>query len=104
MTGDEADPKRLEETEKMFKKSVDMLENHFLKDHKFLVSDKISIADLQAVCEFTQFWAAGVDPISDKPRLAEWLASCQKSLEPHFDDVHKMVYMARDKGVFKGKL
>ena len=104
MTGEKPDQNKLEETEKIFMKSVDMLETHFLKDHKFLVSDKISIADLQAVCEFTQFWVAGVDPISDKPRLAEWLANCQNSLKPHFDEVHKMVYMVRDKGVFKGKL
>jgi len=104
MMGKEPDEKKVEETEKMFKGSVKMLENYFLKDHKFISSDEISIADIQAVCEFTQFWIAGVDPGHDKARLAKWMADCQKALEPDFDDVHKMVYKARDMGVFKGKL
>ena len=81
-----------------------MLESYFLKDYKFIHSDEISIADLQAVCEFSQFWVAGVDPFEDRPRLAQWMNDCQKELQPHFDEVHKMVYVARDKGIFKGKL
>ena len=89
----------------MLMMSKDVLESYFLKDHKFIHSDEISIADIQAVCEFTQFWVAGVDPFeADRPRLAQWMADCQKELQPHFDEVHKMVYEARDKGIFKGKL
>lgn len=81
-----------------------MLENHFLKDTKYICSENISIADLQAICEFTEFWIAGIDPFSDKPRLAKWLADCQQELHPHFDEIHKPLYVARDKGVFMGKL
>ena len=102
--GKDPDPAVLEETTKLLKRSKKMLESYFLKDHKFIHSDEISIADLQAACEFTQFWVAGVDPFEDRPRLAQWMKDCQKELQPHFDEVHKMVYVARDKGVFKGKL
>ena len=104
LTGKDPDPAILEETAKILQKSKKMLESYFLKDHKFIHSDEISIADLQAVCEFSQFWVAGVDPFEDRPRLAQWMKDCQEELQPHFDEVHKMVYYARDKGIFKGKL
>ena len=104
LTGKVPDPAILEETEKILQKSKKMLESYFLKDHKFIHSDEISIADLQAVCEFSQFWVAGVDPFEDRPRLAQWMKDCQEELQPHFDEVHKMVYYVRDKGTFKGKL
>ena len=80
-----------------------MLETYFLKDYKFIHSNEISIADIETVCEFTQFLVAGVDPFEDQPCLSQWMTDCQKELQPHFDEVHKMVYVVRDKGVFKGK-
>ena len=104
MLGKDPNPAILEETTDALETSKNMLESHFLKDHKFIYSDEISIADIQAVCEFTQFWVAGVDPFEDRPRLSQWMADCQKELQPHFDEVHKMVCAARDKGIFKGKL
>ena len=55
----------------MHKKSKDMIENYFLKDKKFIGGDEISIADLQAVCEFTQFWMVHIDPGEGYPRIAQ---------------------------------
>ena len=104
LLGKDPDPAILKETTKTLSKSKNMFESYFLKEHKFIHSDEISIADIQAVCEFTQFWVAGVDPFEDRPRLAQWMEDCQKELQPYFDEVHKMVYVARDKGIFKGKL
>lgn len=102
--GKDPNPAVLEETTKALVVSKDMLESYFLKEHKFIHSDEISIADIQAVCEFTQFWAAGVDPFEGRPRLAKWMDDCQQELQPHFDRVHKTIYDARDKGIFKGYL
>ncbi len=104
MTGQAPNTEVVKTSEKILSKSVKLLDSHFLKDTKFINSESISIADLQAVCELTQFWVAGVDPVADKPRLSQWLTDCQKELTPHFDQVHKAIYMARDRGVFKGKL
>ena len=73
-------------------------------ESKFISSDVISIADLQAVCEYTQFWVLDTNPFEDSPRLAQWLEDCKGELQPHFDASHKLIYMARDKGIFKGKL
>ena len=59
MTGKEGDPEKIKETTAVLSKSEKMLENYFLKDTKFISSNEISIADLQALCEFTQFWLTG---------------------------------------------
>ena len=104
LLGKDPNPVIVEEATEALKKSKNVLESYFLKDHKFIHSDEISIADLQAVCEFSQFWVGGVDPFEDRPRLAQWMKDCQKELQPHFDEVHTSVYDARDKGTFSGRL
>ena len=104
MTGLEPDPKQIQELREIFKQTMQQLEDYYLKDHKFIHGEEISIADLQAVTEFTQFWLLGLDPIEDKPRLARWVADCRDALQPTFDEVHSMVYSIRDQGLFKGIL
>ena len=104
MFGTEPNEEKFKEMTAILKKSTKMMENYFLKETKFISSDTISIADLQAVCEFTQFWAADTEPFQDTPRLTQWLEDCKGELQPHFDASHKMIYMARKKGIFKGKL
>ena len=104
LLGKEADPVRMDIVEGILKKSKRMMENYFLKDSKFIAGNDISIADLQAVCEFTQFWMVGVDPAEGYPRIGQWVMDVQTYLQPHFDEVHMMVYMARDRGIFKANL
>ena len=69
-----------------------MMEEHFLKETKFVNGDQISIADLLAVCELTQLWMTDEDVTADRPRIAQWIADVKSTLSPHFDEVHKMVY------------
>lgn len=104
MLGLEPNEEKIQETTAVLRKSERILENYFLKETKFINSNEISIADLQAICEFTQYWSAGMDLVQDKPRLAQWMEDCKKQLQPHFDKAHEMVYVAREKGIFKGKL
>ena len=104
LLGKEPNPERMIQLEKLLNKSKKMLGTYFLKDRKFICGSEISIADIQAVCELTQFWVAGADPCQDQPVIARWMSDVQTTLQPHFDEVHKMVYMARDRGIFKGKL
>ena len=84
----------------MLKNSKEMLENYFLRDRKFIGGDEISVADLQAVCEFTQFWMMHIDPAKDYPRIAQWMKDVQTAVGPVFDEVHKFVYATRDQKVF----
>ena len=102
--GVEPDEAKIAETTAVLRKSEKILEGYFLKETKFINSNEISIADLQAICEFTQFWVSGKDILEEKPRLARWMEDCKKELQPQFDKVHEMVYFVRDKGLFKGKL
>ena len=92
---------KVEEFEGMFKSSIKLLEEYFLKDTKFINSSEISIADLMAVCEMTQFWLVGEDGIEDRPRLQKWLEDCKEALSPHFDKVHECIYYLRDNGIEK---
>lgn len=104
LLGFEPDTKKLEEYRQMLQSSLKTMERHFLKDTKFINSNEISIADLHAACELTQFWLTDEDVVSDKPKVSQWLSSVQSTLSPHFDEVHKMVYLARKKGVLTSKL
>ena len=97
--GRKEDSEKVKELEEVFKKCKDMFENHFLKDTKFIAGDEISIADLQAVCEFTQFWMVHVDPTEGYPRLAQWMKDVQAALGPSFDEVHQVVYTNRDANI-----
>ena len=85
----------------MIEKSIRVMENHFLKSTPFISGQEISIADIQCMCEFTQFWIADKDITKDNLVLHKWMDNCKSSLGSHFDDVHAMVYVAQKKGAFK---
>ncbi len=103
MLGKEPNKEKVQELAKVLESSNKAMEGYFLKDTKFINSDSISIADLQAISEYTQFWVSEQDPLAS-PRLAQWLEDCKAVLQPHFDASHKMIYYARDKKLFKQKL
>ena len=86
--------------ESQSKKALSTLDSHYLNNTKFISSNEISIADLQAICELTQYWMIGEPMETGFPNIARWMKDCQAELKPHFDDVHKYVYFARDSNFF----
>lgn len=79
-----------------------MIENYFLKDRKFIGGDEVSLADLQAICEFTQFWMVHIDPVEGYPRISQWMKDVQAAVgQETFDKIHSKVYHIRDTNVFK---
>ena len=104
MSGSEPNETKVEEAMQVLKRGMKLLDTHFLKNTKFINSNEISIADLQAACEITQFWMVDIDILQDKPNLKKWLDNLKSELNPVFDEAHKMVYLAQSKGVFKAKL
>ena len=90
----------MSECEETLKKSLTRLNDHFLKDSKFIYGDEMSVADLQALCELTQSWMADKRFEDDYPNLKRWVADCQKELGEPFDEAHKFVYHARDTKMF----
>ena len=104
LSGKEPDEKRIEDAEKILNKSLRLLEEYFLKDTKFINSSEISIADLMALCEMTQFKIVDMDVVKTRPRLQEWFSNCNSELSPHLDKVNTLINVASEKGVFKSKL
>lgn len=62
----------------------------------------ISVADILACCELEQPSMAGYDVRKGRPILAEYMNRVKSDLNPHYDDVHKIVYMMTKK--FGGKV
>jgi hypothetical protein len=62
----------------------------------------ISVADILACCELEQTSMAGYDVRKDRPILTEYMDRVKADLNPHYDDVHKVVYMMTKK--FGGKV
>jgi glutathione S-transferase len=104
LIGGTPNPDKLKDLEGVQKRSKDMLENYFLKDKKFIGGDEICIADLQAVCEFTQFWMVHIDPCEGYPRITQWIKDVQAAIgQEIFDEVHVFVYSMRDQNMFGTK-
>ncbi|XP_065885463.1 glutathione S-transferase theta-1-like [Dysidea avara] len=100
MTG-KINERRIEEQLPVLKKSLDIIDSHFLKDSKFIVGDKISIADLLCLSEITQYWIADFNPEDRGTNVKRWVEDCSKVLNPHFDKINQVVYDCRKDGTFK---
>ena len=95
---------KVEEAQKKLHKSIKLIEGHFLANTKYLAGDEISIADVQAVCEFTQLWMPDYKAYEAGSRIDTWMNDCKERLQPYFDETHKMVYYGIKSGLFKSKL
>ena len=88
------------ETRGKLKASLDIIENYFLKDKKFIAGDEISIADLEFISEVTQYWISNNDIYKGRPNMERWVNECRKVLAPHFDAAHERVYELRTAGTY----
>ena len=95
-TGKPPDESLVKNATEAMKKSLEVIENYFLKNKKFIGGDNMSIADLLFVCEVTQYWVAQTNLCEGRPNMTRWLADCKKVLGPHFDELHSRVYEIRD--------
>ena len=86
------------------KKTLDQIETIWLAngEKNYLCGDKISVADIVAVCELEQPLMAGMDVRTNQPLLTTYMKRIQTELSPHYDDVHEKVYQVRDK--YKGNI
>ncbi|EOA15592.1 hypothetical protein CARUB_v10005614mg [Capsella rubella] len=96
-------PEKAAEAEKLLTKSLSTLETFWLKGNgKFLLGgNQPSIADLSLVCELMQ-----LQVLDDKDRLRllsphkkveEWIDNTRKATMPHFDEVHEVLFRAKDR-------
>ena len=66
-------------------------------EKKYVAGDKISVADIMAVCELDQPSMAGYDVTKDRKILAEYMQRVKQDLNPHYEEVSDIVFKMRDK-------
>lgn len=98
LTGKPANPKVLDQRKEDYFKSLDILENIWLKDTKFVAGNEITIADLFGACDVMQphVCASGPD-ITRHKKVIAWLASVKRHFGASFDDGHKHIYAYNEK-------
>ena len=99
--GVEMNSAKVEECKEKLLKVLGTFEKHFLGRGKFIAGDEISIADLKPLCELTQLWMSDIKPYDTGSRIEQWMNNCKEKLQPHFDNVHKVVNDMTEQGVFK---
>jgi glutathione S-transferase len=99
----------LKKQKKLVNDTLDKIEKVWLEDgkKKYIGGDKISVADIVACCELEQPSVAGFDVREGRPVLTEYMNRIRAELNPHYDEVHKILYMMKGKfasGAAKPKL
>ncbi|XP_067008425.2 glutathione S-transferase theta-1 [Anabrus simplex] len=88
LSGKPPKPDRVKAFEERMVKSLDDMENKWLKNKPYLAADHLTIADLFGACEVEQTRIAGYDPRFGRPKLSAWLDRVRQDLLPHYDVVH----------------
>jgi len=96
MHGKPVDEESLKTDVENLKQGLDLIEKSFLKNTDFLCGNEVSIADIMAVCEFSQFIVNGRDIFQGHPKLKAYFDRVKARLNPAFDEMHSMIYSLRD--------
>lgn len=91
ITGKETDPKIIAKHEKGVQKTMDHIENLWLRNNKFICGDTLTVADLFAACEIEQPRIAGLDPVKGRPKLEEWLNTVRNEFDPLYSEAHQIL-------------
>ncbi|KAH7287446.1 hypothetical protein KP509_32G056700 [Ceratopteris richardii] len=98
--GRKLDPQAAAEAEALLKASLGKIETVWLTGNgKFLTGSlQPSIADLSLACEVMQLQLLGKAKFSDlldsNPKVKNWLAAVERTLSPHFSQVHDIIWKA----------
>ncbi|RDD42400.1 Glutathione S-transferase theta-1 [Trichoplax sp. H2] len=86
------DEKERQDAVDKLNKTADFIESYFLKDSEYINSNSISIADLLAVCEFSQLIIVDYDVAQGRPKVAKWVQNIKSNLGSIYEDAHEIVY------------
>nr|AVT42200.1 glutathione S-transferase t1 [Lissorhoptrus oryzophilus] len=68
---------------------LDQIEDLWLgQGHKYIVGDKISVADIFAATELEQPKMAGFDVCKGRPKLKAWLDQVKQDCSPFYEEAH----------------
>ena len=90
-----ADEKQIERGQAQLAGCMKVYNNYFLKDTPFISSHEITIADLLAVCEFSQFELLPPKFVDLSQKVEEWIARCKDSFGSEYEDTHSILYRAK---------
>ena len=74
------------------KKSIQVVEDYYLMNTKFVAGDEVSIADLLYIAEVTQYLKMGVNLAEGLPKVTQWLSDVKEALQPYYDEIYKEEY------------
>lgn len=93
MTGKQPSENKVTELKTRMEGVLDIIENTWLEPNKFIAGgNKLSIADLLALCEMEQTKMTGYDPCLGRPKMTLWWEKVRSELNPTYDTAHDMVY------------
>ncbi|XP_055716556.1 glutathione S-transferase theta-1-like [Phlebotomus papatasi] len=92
LTGQKADEKEVAKLEAELSKTLDIIENIWLKATPFIAGDSLSVADVFAACDIEQPRICGFDPLNSRPNLTAWFSRVKEKLDPIFTEHHKFIY------------
>jgi len=96
MTGEAVNQKRAAFFENGLEGVLDTMETIWLKDNPYIAGKELSIADLLAVTELEQPGMTGYDVKDGRPNIAQYMNRVRLDLQPHYDDVHSLVYKVKE--------
>uniref|UniRef100_A0A2P2JMZ7 glutathione transferase n=1 Tax=Rhizophora mucronata TaxID=61149 RepID=A0A2P2JMZ7_RHIMU len=96
-------PQAAAEAEKLLSSSLSKIESVWLKGSgKFLLgSNQPSIADISLLCELMQLEILDDEDrnrlLGPHKKVQQWIESTKKATRPHFDELHRTLYEAKEK-------
>ncbi len=100
MTGKIETPEKLAKIKNNLEETLEVIENVWLKDTKYLTGDDITVADLFCASDVQQAKLCNYDATEFFPKIRNLLDHVKAEFNPYFDESHKYVYMFADK--YKG--
>ena len=123
LTGEPVNQKRLLRFEQNLSETLDLMETTWLKENPYVAGKEITIADLLAVTELEQpgilnrvlilnfsrlyivlhlsyefvLGMAGYDVRDNRPIISAYMDLVKSKLNPHYDEVHSIVYKTKQK-------
>lgn len=95
--GAEVPKEKIENAEENLNVALQLFQDKFLQDKPFIVGDQISLADLVAIVEIMQPFAAGMDVFENRPKLKAWKDRVREAIGAElFDEAHQATMSLRD--------
>ncbi|XP_065081923.1 glutathione S-transferase theta-1-like [Ochlerotatus camptorhynchus] len=98
---DRSSVEKVEEYRRQVEQNLNQLEREWLVPGRFIIGDRITIADILAACEIEQPKIVGMDPFQGRPKLAAWVEKVRYTMTPYYQEAHQDFYKFTEKAALK---